>query len=487
MHLRLQTYLPFDVQVCLNGREWLARQLVCRGVGFEQADNCFTRVDDPEDFCVLRPRREDERGERLDATAGAQLVWRNMRKSVADLHRRAALSQRANERYLDALSVVDDTTPCSRIFDTVANPCVTLAGAFAPCVWAILANLHYSKPSPVVASSSPPASAIVTCGVCSMRGPTPRPTIAEAPAASSGCCVSCEHTASSVSEGGRGGGSCAALHLPQPLVQRRSGTRRYAMSEPLLLIEKSAGIATLTLNRPDAMNALSRALRGALVEAFASLRDDGETGVVILTGAGRAFCAGLDLKELGGATAADNEEAVAGADVVGALQRFDRPIIGAINGFAITGGFELALACDILIASSAARFADTHARVGIMPGWGLSQKLSRSIGIYRAKELSLTGNYLSATQAEAWGLVNRVVAPEALLPACRTLATDILSCVPDVMRAYKRVIDDGYAQSFAEGLRLEAQASRAHARSVTPETIAARRAGVQARGREQKG
>ena len=259
------------------------------------------------------------------------------------------------------------------------------------------------------------------------------------------------------------------------------------MSEPLLLIEKSDGIATLTLNRPNAMNALSRALRGALVDAFASLRDDGETDVVILTGAGRAFCAGLDLKELGGATAADNEEAVAGADVVGALQRCDRPIIGAINGFAITGGFELALACDILIASSAARFADTHARVGIMPGWGLSQKLSRSIGIYRAKELSLTGNYLSATQAEAWGLVNRVVAPEALLPACRALATDILSCVPDVMRAYKRVIDDGYAQSFAEGLRLEAQASRAHARSVTPESIAARRAGVQARGREQKG
>ena len=91
-------------------------------------------------------------------------------------------------------------------------------------------------------------------------------------------------------------------------------------------------------------------------------------------------------------------------------------MIGAINGFAITGGFELALACDVLIASTAARFADTHARVGIMPGWGLSQKLSRTIGIYRAKELSLTGNYLSAEQAEAWGLVNRVVAPEALLP-----------------------------------------------------------------------
>lgn len=263
MHLRLQTYLPFNVQICMNGREWLARQLVRRGVGFEQADNCFTRVDDPhlaqqlldeqlrtawpatlnalrkrihplhedifraspmnywwvayqtewatdvlfedatsvagiypalvrhavdhfkspdvlrflgrterqawktevvsslrerhegvrvkhwlngnsvkmydkagailrvettignpKDFCVLRPRREDERGERLDAAAGAQLVWRNMRKSVADLHRRAELSQRSNERYLDALSVVEDTTPCSRIFDRFARPVV---------------------------------------------------------------------------------------------------------------------------------------------------------------------------------------------------------------------------------------------------------------------------------------------------------------------------------------------------------------------------
>jgi hypothetical protein len=263
MHLRLQTYLPFDVQVCMNGREWLARQLVRHGVEFERADNCLTRVDDPalaqrlldeqlrtawpatldalskrihplheeifraspmkywwvayqtewasdllfkdpaalaaiypalvrhavdhfkspdvlrflarterqawktevvssfrerpegvrvkhwlngnsvkmydkaarilrvettignpKDFCVLRPRREDERGERHDDRRGAELVWRNMRKSVADLHRRAQLSQRSNERYLDALSVVDDTTPCSRIFDAFARPVV---------------------------------------------------------------------------------------------------------------------------------------------------------------------------------------------------------------------------------------------------------------------------------------------------------------------------------------------------------------------------
>ena len=186
-----------------------------------------------------------------------------------------------------------------------------------------------------------------------------------------------------------------------------------------------------------------------------------------------------------GVDPARTEAAVADGDIIEAMARCDRPIIGAINGFAITGGFELALACDVLIASSEARFADTHARVGIMPGWGLSQKLSRAIGIYRAKELSLTGNYLAAEQAAAWGLVNRVVAPAELLPASRALAKDMLSCVPDVMRKYKRVIDDGFAASFADGLRIETEASRDHARAITPATIAERRAGVQARGRQQ--
>jgi enoyl-CoA hydratase len=257
------------------------------------------------------------------------------------------------------------------------------------------------------------------------------------------------------------------------------------MSE--LLIEKHDGIATLTLNRPQAMNALSRALRAEIVRTFAALRGDASVGVVILTGAGRAFCAGLDLKELGGERGAadETEAAVAGGDVVAAVSGCAQPVIGAINGFAITGGFELALACDVLIASSAARFADTHARVGIMPGWGLSQKLSRTIGIYRAKEVSLTGNYLSAEQAEAWGLVNRVVAPEALLPTCQALARDMLSCVPEVMRRYKQIIDAGYADTLGRGLAIESDAARAHARTVTAEMLAARRAGVQQRGREQ--
>jgi enoyl-CoA hydratase len=263
------------------------------------------------------------------------------------------------------------------------------------------------------------------------------------------------------------------------------------LAEQVLLVERRDGIATLTLNRPRSMNALSAELREALAEAFAELGADRETKVVILTGAGeRAFCAGLDLKELGGeaGTAPDASAAVGrDSDPVRVMEAFDRPIIGAINGVAITGGFEIALACDVLIGSTAARFADTHARVGIMPGWGLSQRLSRVIGIYRAKELSLTGNFLSAEQAERWGLLNRVVEPASLLDICRQLAEDMISCQPGMVPAYKDVIDRGFAASFAEGRAIEREANRAHMSEVTPERIAAARSQVQARGREQSG
>jgi enoyl-CoA hydratase len=162
-----------------------------------------------------------------------------------------------------------------------------------------------------------------------------------------------------------------------------------------------------------------------------------------------------------------------------------QPVIGAINGYAITGGFELALGCDLLIASSEARFADTHARVGVLPGWGLSQRLARAIGIYRAKELSLTGNYLDAQRAYEWGLVSRVVPPAELMPTCLALARDMLSCEPDLLLGYKKIIDDGFATTFGEGMALESERSRAYARTVTPQALAARRDGVQDRGRQQ--
>lgn len=256
----------------------------------------------------------------------------------------------------------------------------------------------------------------------------------------------------------------------------------------LVLLDIEDGVATVTLNRPEAMNALSSALRSQLYRVMTQVDADDAVRAVVLTGAGeRAFTAGLDLKELGSTAGALGSANATGADEnpVKAIELCRKPVIGAINGVAITGGFEVALACDILIASDKARFADTHARVGVMPGWGLSQKLSRLIGISRAKELSLSGNFLDAATAERWGLVNRVVPANELLMTAKALARDIASADPDFIAAYKKLIDDGFARPFGDAMALEHERSSAANRAVTPEAVEARRAAVQARGRSQ--
>jgi enoyl-CoA hydratase len=259
------------------------------------------------------------------------------------------------------------------------------------------------------------------------------------------------------------------------------------MSEPVIKVDVENEVALVTLNRPGAMNALSRDLRTAIAETFEKLEADPGVRVVILTGAGKAFCAGLDLKELGQGGRDSVQGTVETKDPVTSMARFSGPIIGAINGVAITGGFEIALACDVLICSSEARFADTHGRVGILPGWGLSQRLSRTIGIYRAKELSLTGNFLTAQQAADWGLANRVVAPNELLPAAKKLAADMLSLVPEALNGYKKLIDQGYAEAFGDALKTELTFSGAANKSVRSADIEARREAIRQRGQTQKG
>ena len=258
----------------------------------------------------------------------------------------------------------------------------------------------------------------------------------------------------------------------------------------LVTVERDGPVAVVTLNRPEAMNALSKGLRADLAQAMREVDADDTIRAVVLTGAGtRAFTAGLDLKELGADTsnlgAANAEDAL--ANPVKAIEQCRKPVVGAINGVAITGGFEVALACDILIASENARFADTHARVGIMPGWGLSQKLSRMIGISRAKELSLSGNFLDAETACAWGLVNRVVAADQLLAAAKQLAADIATADPGMVQAYKALIDAGYALPFGEGMALEHARSSAANRQVSADEVEARRRAVMERGRTQQG
>jgi enoyl-CoA hydratase len=258
------------------------------------------------------------------------------------------------------------------------------------------------------------------------------------------------------------------------------------MAEPVVLREVSdEGVAVVTLNRPQAMNALSRELLDTLARAIDELAADATVRVLILTGAGRAFSAGLDLKELGAdRTNIGKTTVTSRGDPVGALARCKKPVIGAINGAAVTGGFELALACDVLLAATSARFADTHTRVGLASGWGLSQKLSRAVGIYRAREISLGGRWVSAEQAATWGFVSRVVAPGELMSTAHALAADMLLAQPGMLERYKSIIDDGFALPFGEGMALEAQRARDFNTTVSAADIEQRRVEVRERNQQ---
>jgi enoyl-CoA hydratase len=251
----------------------------------------------------------------------------------------------------------------------------------------------------------------------------------------------------------------------------------------LVLRESADGITRLTLNRPEHLNALSSDLKVAIVDAFLAAKEDEATRVIILTGAGRGFCAGLDLKELGTSGLGGGAHP-SGIDLVAAVRGVGKPVIGAINGFAITGGFELALLCDILVGSSEARFADTHVRMGVVPGWGLSQRLAQLIGASRAKELSFTGNYLTAEKAERWGLINDVTTPDELLPHCERIAADIVSVNQSTLRTVRHLIDHGQEHSIAEGMGEEIRLGRENGNDLTPSALERRRLSVQERGRD---
>jgi enoyl-CoA hydratase len=258
------------------------------------------------------------------------------------------------------------------------------------------------------------------------------------------------------------------------------------VAEPSLIVEREEHVAVITLNRPDAMNALSSDLMGRLCAVFRELQEDRDVRAAILTGAGRAFCAGLDLKEMSASEAGLGVFAIHGEhDLYRVMGDFDRPIIVAVNGVAATGGFELALMGDILLASTEARFADTHCRVGLAPGWGLSQKLARIIGPSRAREAHFTGNFITAEQAAQWGLVSRVVAPERLLDEARRLALDIAGCVPETVVVYKQLVNEGLEMDLAAGLTMERRVMTHANKGVSGDAIGARRAGVQRRGKDQ--
>jgi len=262
---------------------------------------------------------------------------------------------------------------------------------------------------------------------------------------------------------------------------------RYGIEGDSLLVDVTEGIALITLNRPAQHNALSRQLRSNLNRALRGLESDPDVGVVIFTGAGeKAFSVGADLKEL---EAAPLEPAEMGVDcpVMQAFEAMTKPTIAAINGYTVTGGFELATNCDILVASTNAQFADTHARVGVVPAWGLTQYLAMIVGPVRARYLSFTGNYLDAQTAKEWGLVLEVVEPDALIPRCRQLANDILSCDRQTLVEMRRATRVGLHRTVQEGLELEAQLAKASAQRFDAASFARTRATVMGRGKRQTG
>lgn len=241
-----------------------------------------------------------------------------------------------------------------------------------------------------------------------------------------------------------------------------------------VLYEQEGAVAIVTLNRPDALNALSVQLRAELAEALRQAETDDSVWAIVLTGAGdRAFCAGMDLKEISSdpaklrpATGSKPADSPAKA-----LADCTCPVIAAVNGYAITGGLEMALACDIIIASENASFGDTHAAVGVMPGWGLSQRLSRVIGPFRAKQMHFGCQRINAQQALDWGLVNRVVPLSELRATALEMAHGFARHDPQIMREMKRVVDAGYDLSLSEGLEIEGAAARAWNQGARPTDV----------------
>ena len=253
----------------------------------------------------------------------------------------------------------------------------------------------------------------------------------------------------------------------------------------VVLLDVQERIATLTLNRPHARNALSSEVLRELPRLMIDADGRDDVDVVILTGTDPAFCAGLDLKELG----SSGSNLAVGAVRPGAHGPFPamtKPVIGAINGVAVTGGLELALNCDFLVASDRARFGDTHTRVGVMPGWGLTVLLPQAIGVRRAREMSFTGNFLTADEAFRLGLVNHVVEHDELLAFTRRLALDIISSDQAAVRQIRATYAAVVATTVAEAWTVEARDSAGwQRRGFDPAEIERRRRAIVERGRRQ--
>jgi enoyl-CoA hydratase len=235
------------------------------------------------------------------------------------------------------------------------------------------------------------------------------------------------------------------------------------MTEPLVLVADHASVRVLTLNRPEARNALSRDLIRATYAALTDADDDESVHAVVLTGTDPAFCAGVDLKE----AQRDGSKYFAefrSHSCIEATSKMRTPIVGAINGAVFTGGLEMALGCDFLIASERAVFADTHARVGILPGGGMTARLPQLVGLGMARRLSMTGEVVDALRAERIGLVTEVVAHDRLLDRAIELASQIAEVPGPTMLGLKEIYTTGAAAVIDPALAAEEKIANAQHR-----------------------
>jgi enoyl-CoA hydratase len=224
-----------------------------------------------------------------------------------------------------------------------------------------------------------------------------------------------------------------------------------------LTLDVADRIATLTVNRPDKLNALNDATIAELGHAIDQIRVDDSIGGAILTGAGRAFVAGADISELSNQTPVlAKGRARAGQDVFRRIETCPKPVIAAVNGFALGGGCELAMACHIRIASDAAKFGQPESKLGLLPGYGGTQRLPRLVGKGRATQLLLTGEMIDAAEAYRIGLVNKIVSGADLLTEARNMMKTILANSPLAVALCIEAIDRGLEMSLEEGLILEA-------------------------------
>jgi enoyl-CoA hydratase len=260
-----------------------------------------------------------------------------------------------------------------------------------------------------------------------------------------------------------------------------SATSSFELPDAPVLTSTEEGVRTLTLNRPKARNAMSSELIRQLREALAEADRDDSVRVVVLTGSDPAFCAGLDLKELGETGANLDLAEIPGQPYGTPWAPLGKPVIGAINGVAVTGGLELALHCDLLVASDRAAFADTHGRVGVFPRWGLTARLAKAVGARLARHMSLTGEYLGAEAAHTAGLVSAVVSHDELSSYVAGMAQRIAAGDQEVISAL--LLTYRGIEAVADDPALAVEQGFAEQWSDDPRRVAARRDQVFAHGR----